>query len=121
MHWSPTTVNELEQAVATHAVVETTFLDFKSFPTRSDSGRKGIARDLAAMSIHGGTLIFGVDEPTNGQFELAPAKLDGWREWVSQIGVNGVQPSVTVETTPLVRDDGTGYLVINIAASVLAP
>lgn len=112
---------ELEQAVVSHAVGETTFLDFKSFPTRSDSGRKGIAKDLAAMSIHGGTIVFGVDEAANGQFELAPAELDGWREWVSQIGANGVQRSVTVETTPLVRDDGTGYLVIAIAASVLAP
>lgn len=121
MHWSPTTVEELEGAVTANAVIETTFLDFKSFPARSDSGRKGIAKDLAAMSIHGGTLILGVEEPADGQFELAPTKLDGWREWVSQIGVNGVQPSVTVETVPLAQVDGTGYLVINISASVMAP
>jgi hypothetical protein len=121
MHWSPTSVSELEQAVNTHTVVETTFLGFKRFPTQTDSGRKEVAKDLAAMSIHGGTIVFGVDELTGGQFTLAPAELDGWREWVSQIGANSVQPSVAVQTRPLVRDDGTGYLVVSVAASALAP
>lgn len=119
--WSPTTVEELEDAVTRRSVVETTFLDFKSFPARSDGGRKGIASDLAAMSIHGGVLVLGVDEPNDGVFALAPEELDGWREWISQIGINGVQPSVTVATTPLLRPDGRGYLVVNISASASAP
>lgn len=120
-HWSPTTVEELESAVQACSVSETTFLDFKRFPERTDGGRKAIAADLAAFSIHGGTIVFGVDEPSDGVFSLDPAPLAGWREWVSQIGVNGVQPAITVRTRALFVDAESGYLVVDVAASPKAP
>lgn len=101
--------------------MESTFLDFKRFPERTTSGRNATAADLAAFSLNGGTIVFGVDEPTDGVFELSPEPVEGWREWVSQIGANGVQPSVTVETRVLLHDDNSGYLVINVPASPRAP
>jgi schlafen family protein len=118
--WIPRSVQELEGAVSSSAVTETTYLDFKSYPTRTDAGRIGIARDIAAMSVDGGVFIFGVAEKGGG-FELDPQPVDQWREWVSQVALNAIQPAARVSTLALERTDGTGYLVVIVPASARAP
>lgn len=66
--WEPIDAADLERSVLTAAIEETTFLDFKRFPDRTDAGRRAIAKDLAAFSVHGGTIVLGVDEPSPGRF-----------------------------------------------------
>lgn len=119
----PQTAEELELAVESGAVAETAYLDFKAYPERTDSTRKGIAKDIAAMSVYGGVVILGVAEPENkgGRHRVVPAPTAGWREWVSQIGLNAVQPAVRVTTRALERADGSGYVVVVIPASARAP
>lgn len=119
----PQTAEELEAAVESGAVVETAYLDFKAYPQRTDGTRKGLAKDIAAMSIDGGVIIVGVAEPdqTGGRHRLEPQATAGWREWVSQIGLNAVQPAVRVTTKVLERPDGLGYVVAVISASAQAP
>ena len=52
---------------------------------------------------------------------LKPESTAGRREWISQIGLHGVQPSIRVSTTELIRDDGSGYVVVVVPPSPRAP
>lgn len=117
----PRTVEELEAAVSAGAIDETAYLDFKQTLSMTKGGRKDVAKDVAAFSVDGGVIIFGVSEPAAGSFELAPQALSGWREWIDQVALHGVQPSVRVTTTALTREDGTGYMVVVVPPSPRAP
>ena len=56
------------------------------------------------MSVEGGLLIFGVAEPEDGVFELAPKEIGTLPERLSQIARSSVQPPVHVNTTPFRKD-----------------
>ena len=128
-YWIPRSLGELEQAIVGCSIEESAYLDVKRYPVRDDKGRQGIAKDLAAFSVHGGVIIFGIAEhkdprsrPVDGQiFELMPGELKGWREWVSQIAAMAVQPAVRVSTFELEREAGVGYLVVVVPQSARAP
>ena len=115
-------MDELENGVQTQAVSESAFFDFKEFPAASNSANRDLAKDLAAFSVDGGTIVLGVAEnKTKKTFDLAPQDLAGWAERVSQIGLNRVQPPVRITCSSLVRPDCVGYLVVQVSPSPSAP
>jgi Putative DNA-binding domain len=127
IHWVPKTCDELEGALLSQSVSESTYLDFKSPLLASNGESLGLAKLMAAMSVLGGTIVLGVDEEKPkadggpSVFRARPFILSGLRERVSQKAINRVDPPVFVETGELTRPDNTGYLVVIIPASSSAP
>jgi predicted HTH transcriptional regulator len=120
--WSPSTEQEIRDAAANGLLIESHYLDFKREVPSGESGTKGLAKDIAAFALDGGTILIGIDEDSSPP-ALTPVELDGLPERVEQIGAMSVQEGVAVstvviETTP---GSGRGYLVIRVPASPRAP
>ncbi|MGV0718775.1 ATP-binding protein [Mycolicibacterium sp. XJ662] len=122
MIWSPSTEQEIRDAAANGMLEETHYLDLKRELPAGDAGNRGLAKDIAAFSLDGGTILIGVDEETSPP-TIAPMALDGLSERVEQIGAMRVQEGVAVSTTPIEIPSGSGLgvLVVRIPASPRAP
>lgn len=119
--WSPRTEAELSAAIANGELNESHTLDFKRELGSSDAAKRDFAKDVAAFSVDGGTVLIGVDE--GPPVSVSPVDLAGLPERVEQIAAMRVDEGVMVETTPIEIPSGTGrgVLVVNIPASPRAP
>ena len=120
--WIPKTIEEFEEAVASGLLEECHDFDAKrELPTSN----KELAKDLAAMSTDGGTLVYGIGEDENGAPRvLAPIQLKGMAEKIDQIAQQSVSGTLKPRFTPLRldgEDEGRGYLIVTIPASPEAP
>ncbi|MEU7088128.1 AlbA family DNA-binding domain-containing protein [Streptomyces achromogenes] len=121
--WTPKTEADLQAAVAGGLFEESHHLDLKKAPN-SKSDNKELARDLASFAVDGGTLIIGVQENKESRtFELAPQPLNGLPEKVEQVARTIPDPPLTILTEEISAEagDGTGYLIVHIPASPVAP
>jgi hypothetical protein len=120
--WSPRSEEEIQQAADNGLLVESHYLDLKREVTATDSGTKGIAKDIAAFAIDGGTILIGVNEETTPP-SLYPIDLKGLAERIEQIGAMRVEEGVIVTTTVIESPPGSerGYLVVSVPASPRAP
>ena len=117
--WPPTTLIDLELALTNGLLTEGHFLDLKR--ELPQAGRnEGIAIDLAAFSVDGGLLLYGVDEDTSPP-TIAPIPLDGAAERIEQVGLASVDPPVRVSGHVLETDPGHGVLVVIVPPSPQAP
>ena len=91
--WHPSTWNEVE-ALKGHAE-ESSTLDFK----RQIGSNPEIAKDLAAMALNGGVLVYGVEEDkdTGVAAEIKPVPLKQVEERIRQIAGSGVSPPVDLD------------------------
>jgi hypothetical protein len=123
--WIPATVSELETAVEAGTLVETHFQEYKQFGRSANGVARvppSLAKSLAGLAVDGGVLVVGIAENKEAQrFELDPRPLLGLRDAVDQVALQALSPSLRVTVRELVRDDGTGYLVIIVPASPRAP
>ena len=119
--WIPKTEDEIVQAVHTGTLQETAIFDAKrELPHKS----KDLAKDIAAMSIDGGTLLFGVAEDHNQHLtQLTPIDLAGGKERVANIIQTSIAepPEVFIQAIPTSTNPAKGYLVIAIPPSPRAP
>ncbi|MEV6251276.1 ATP-binding protein [Streptomyces sp. NPDC051742] len=121
--WMPKTEADLQAAVDGGLFEESHHLDLKKAPN-SRGDNKELARDLASFAVDGGTLIIGVQENKDSRtFELAPQPLNGLPEKIEQVARTIPDPPLTVITEEIssAADDGTGYLIVHIPASPVAP
>lgn len=121
--WMPKTEADLQAAVDGGLFEESHHLDLKKAPN-SKGDNKELARDLASFAVDGGTLIIGVQENKDSRtFELAPQPLNGLPEKIEQVARTIPDPPLTVITEEIssAADDGTGYLIVHIPASPVAP
>jgi hypothetical protein len=93
---------------------------------RTDSGRREVAKDLAALAVDGGTLIIGVEEDraTGQATALTPVAIQGLAERIDQITAYRIDPPLPVEVRDDLRDpdDPTrGLVIVDVPASPLAP
>ncbi|MEK8141680.1 ATP-binding protein [Streptomyces sp. M10(2022)] len=98
-------------------------LDLKKAPN-GKADNKELARDLSSFAIDSGTLIIGVQENKESRtFELAPQPLNGLAEKIEQVARTVPDPPLTILTQEIsaAADDGTGYLLVHIPASPVAP
>jgi hypothetical protein len=106
--WRPRTEDQLRRAAETGLLAEGQKLDLKrEMPTNTD-----LAKDIAAFSLYGGTIIIGVDEkPPPAPPELHAVELDGLSERISQIAATRVDEAVIVTTTAIdsSTEPGKGY------------
>jgi hypothetical protein len=117
--WRPKTWSDLESLKG--SAEETTSLDFKRELTKNAE----IAKDLAAMTVNGGVILYGVDEDKTTRLasEIVPIQLAGVEEKLRQIAGSQIAPTpdfdVEVITNP--EDDASGVVAVVVPASSLAP
>ncbi|MFD5952039.1 helix-turn-helix domain-containing protein [Streptomyces collinus] len=119
----PKTEADLQAAVDGGLFEESHHLDLKKAPN-SKGDNKELARDLSSFAVDGGTLIIGVQENKESRtFGLAPQPLNGLPEKIEQVARTIPDPPLNILTEEIraAADDGTGYLVVYIPASPVAP
>lgn len=122
--WAPTTEQDLRLAVDDGLLTESHYLEAKRELEPGKAKNREHARDLASFAVDGGTIIVGLDEnKTNGTFMVAPQPLDGLRERVEAIARTIPDPPLDVITEAVASeaDASTGYLVIHVPPSAVAP
>ncbi|MGX1095722.1 hypothetical protein RKD47_006403 [Streptomyces albogriseolus] len=121
--WMPKTEADLQAAVDGGLFEESHHLDLKKAPN-SKGDNKELARDLSSFAVDGGTLIIGVQENKESRtFGLAPQPLNGLPEKIEQVARTIPDPPLNILTEEIraAADDGTGYLIVHIPASPVAP
>jgi hypothetical protein len=118
--WQPKSWGEIEDLIG--QAEESAYLDFKREVSSKGSE---IAKDLAAMTVDGGVLLYGVDEdPQTGVAKaIVKVPLKGQEERLRQIAASSVHPAPSFEVT-FVRESETdpdGVIVVAVPPSPLAP
>lgn len=98
-------------------------LDFKAkLPEKADN--KDTAKDLAAMTNHGGgTIVYGIRTKGSRADSLNPLVLDGLEERVSNIASSLVDEALVLGDVigVVTEDDGRGVLVVQVEQSERVP
>jgi hypothetical protein len=122
--WRPRTEADLQAAVDSGLLAETHYLDMKQMIGSSEAERKNIARHLASLGIHGGSLVVGIaEDSTQRAWLLAPQPLHGLPERVDQLAAHLIDPPLFISLTeiPSGSDPSKGYLIIEVPPSSRAP
>lgn len=116
------------QALVVGGAREDFDLDFKrDMYKRSDSDRRALCSDVAAMAnTAGGLILIGVDEDEHAQASslVGVPVSDDAVQWICQTLAGGLSPLPPFEVIPVAdpnRDDGTGVLAVAIGHSPLRP
>jgi hypothetical protein len=119
--WVPRTTDELLAALPSFE--ETASLEAKrEFPVPGKND--DLAVDVVAMSVDGGTIIFGIEEErSTGTFSPHPIHLVGLVERLTSVVSSKVAGSVMFDATTLRSDDDgeEGFLVVSVPPSPDAP
>lgn len=122
--WLPETYDVVISDVRGKQVVENHYIELKSTYERTDSGRREMAKDIAALALDGGSLVVGIAEDKNGRaLDLSPVELAGFAERLDQAALHRCDPPVSIRIMQLPTPDSpaTGVLVVEIPAHPLAP
>lgn len=121
--WIPGSERELLAALAEGILRESSYLDVKEGLPRAGKN-KDLAKDICAMTVDGGVLIYGVggDDPTRPT-EVSPFELAGAAERIDQVAQTGIAepPQIEIRDFSSEQEPGKGYLVIVIPPSPRAP
>jgi hypothetical protein len=118
--WKPGHWSDVEALIG--QAEETAYLDFKRELARN--GRE-LAKDLAAMTVDGGVLLYGVEEDATGGVAAAIPKvsLKGQEERLRQVANSSIHPAPSFEVV-LLREEPTdpdGVIAVVVPPSPLAP
>lgn len=117
--WRPETWSDLESLLG--QAEETSTLDLKG----EFGSTKEMAKDIAAMTVNGGTILYGVveDRETRVAIELQPQVLKGAEERIQQVVGTRIAPSPGIEIVcvPSPTDAAEGIVVVVVAPSLAAP
>jgi len=122
--WLLTSEEHLQAALDGGFISESHYLDVKRELPTTKGGNRELARDMASFAIDGGTLIIGLEEDkTTGTYSLSPQPLKGSEEHVEQVARAIADPALAVTTRriPSQADPDTGYLIIHVPPSPVAP
>lgn len=122
--WVPRSEADLQAGIDQGLLGESHYLDLKEAPaTKGDN--KEAARDLASFAIDGGTLIYGIaEDKVNRTFIRSPQPLNGLAEKIENIALSSLMdPPLRIRSDEIPSDSDrtTGYLVVHIPASPIAP
>jgi hypothetical protein len=116
--WCPTSWDQLTELLGE---AESSSLDFKRVLGKNEE----IAKDIAAMTVNGGVLLYGVDEDkgTCVATELAPFPIAGIEERLRHVSGMRIDPvpDLQVHVIPSSGDPSVGIVAVAISASALAP
>ena len=97
-----------------------TFEGKRELPKKS----KDLATDIAAMTVDGGVIIYGVGEDAQKRLTiLNPIPLANERERIASIVRSSISepPSIHISTIPSAADPALGYIIVYIPMSPRAP
>jgi hypothetical protein len=121
--WIPKSAAEVQDAAKRGDLEETHTFDAKrALPTRRKN--HDIAIDVDAMTVDGGSLLYGLGEDDNDRLAvLAPVELAGAPERIAQIVETSISepPFIRIQTLPLEDDPSKGYLLVVVPQSPRAP
>jgi hypothetical protein len=117
--WDPLTWDDIEAALDN--ITEGQHIDLKLGPAINDS--KEMAKDVAAMSILGGVIAYGIDERDEIAVSAPGVPLAGQANRIYQILGAWMEPpvGVTVRTIPNPATSGEGVVVVVVPPSINAP
>ncbi|MEZ0350151.1 helix-turn-helix domain-containing protein [Mycobacterium sp. pR1184] len=118
----PRTEEDLEHLAQNGLLEESHSLDLKRELGSGTAANKDLAKDIAAFSLDGGTILIGVDEDTSPP-SLWPVPLEGLAERIEQVARMRVDEAVQVRTTVIdsTTKTGHGYVVVHVPQSFRAP
>lgn len=124
LKWIPDSEDELRTAFGGGLLEERNWCELKAKlgePTRGNNTEA--AKDMASLAVDGGTIIYGIDEDAPGGDPLQPIEVMGLPERIGQIASLRIDPPLVVECTTVYHDEeaGTGYMLVHVPASSLAP
>ncbi|MDQ5807816.1 MAG: ATP-binding protein [Actinomycetota bacterium] len=101
---------------------ESAALDFKAQVTGNN---RELAKDIAAMTVNGGVLVYGVEEDstTGVAARITPVTLSGVEERIRQVAGSTIRPAPAIEVDYIRATDGDadGVVVVAIPPSRLVP
>jgi hypothetical protein len=122
--WAPVTEADLQAAIDGGLLEETHFLDLKETLEPGRGANKSLAKDVASFAVDGGLLIIGIaEDQETGIFSRAPQELAGLAERIDQVARSIPDPPIAVQSREIPSDEvpGSGYLLIHVPESPLAP
>lgn len=121
--WIPKSAAEVEEAARRGDLEETHTFDGKlALPTSKKN--RDLAIDVCAMTVDGGTLVYGLGEDQNERLTvLEPFELAGAPERAAQIVETSISesPFIRIQSLPVEGDPSRGYLLIVVPQSARAP
>jgi hypothetical protein len=121
--WIPASEEELLAALAEGVVRESPYFDAKEALPRAGKN-KDLAKDICAMTVDGGVLLYGVGggDPTRPT-KACPFELAGVAERIDQVAQTGIAepPQIEIRDFASERESGKGYLAVVIPPSPRAP
>jgi hypothetical protein len=122
--WVPESAGELERALSDGTLPhESAFYEYKrQLPVRAKN--VDLARDVCALCVEGGVLIYGVEEEKEAlTFSPHPIELRGVQERIAQTVAAHVTPPPQIRVRLLKRDgaDLDGFVLVEVPPSVDAP
>ncbi|MGE2866687.1 AlbA family DNA-binding domain-containing protein [Rhodococcus sp. 3.70] len=118
-------VEEIEIAVDAGILDEGRWVELKKeIPAKSKGSNKELAKDLASLSVDGGTLIVGIEESSAGVAgTIVGADLSSLQIRMNQVTQSTIRPPLHISTHTLPHPDNTdlGVMVVSVPASASAP
>ena len=118
--WIPETEEEIVRAVNSGGLTESAIFDAK----QDLSANREIAKDICAMTVNGGSIIYGIGEDEHGHLTvLNPIDVAGQKERIASIVQTSISepPEVRIVLIPTEADPSKGYLVVGVPPSPRAP
>lgn len=115
--WRPRTWSDVVALIG-HAE-ETASLEFKREMT---SNSREIAKDIAAMTIDGGVLLYGIEEDNTRASRIVPTPIQNL-ERIQLLAQSNIRPSPAIEVVAIKENpsDSSGVIAVVVPASPLAP
>jgi Schlafen, AlbA_2 len=117
--WAPRTWKDIEQAIG--VVSESDSIDFKKENGRNPAE---IAKDVCALTLNGGVIIYGIDETPEGLARaITPVPLADQKERIQQVVDTRIAPpvSIAVDYVRQQSSDSEGVVVVSVQPSTTAP
>ena len=119
-----TSWNDVVQAAAGGLLDESHWVDLKQeLPPSNAKHNTNLAKDLASLAVHGGTLIIGVTDRDSRAGDVVGVELGKLADRVDQVARDKVRPPLDVRCTEIPDPDRLGYgcLLVHVPPSPRAP
>jgi hypothetical protein len=121
--WVPRTEAEVLRALQARTLTETASFEAKA-QMPPPGKNKDLAKDLCAMTVEGGVLLYGVsgEDPTRPDTPT-PFDLAGAAERIDQVAQTGISEPPSIEILDILSDEqpGKGYLAVSVPPSSRSP
>ena len=121
--WRPRTWQDIVDAAAGGLLDESRWVDLKRELKSGRPGNNDLAVDIAAMSLEGGLLLYGIIDHESRAGQVVGVELAGLADRVDQVARMKVHPSAQVRSVEVQDPDrpGWGCLLVIVPPSAQAP